>query len=59
MKQSFNIFFISESMSAPEWVDFAENIADARTLMHSLRKDADIAEDSDDTFFCKAASFYG
>ena len=53
-----NIYRVNESMSEPEWQDFAENRTDAGDIIYWLNYDHGIAEDSDDTFYSEPASFY-
>ena len=51
-------YFISESLSEPLWCDFAVSKEDAEDIAHYLRRDAEIPEDCDDSYFTRPASFY-
>ena len=51
-------YFISESLSEPMWCDFAESKEDAEDIVYYLRRDTEIPEDCDDSYFTHPASFY-
>lgn len=51
-------YFISESLSEPMWCDFAESKEDAEDIVYYLRRDTEIPEDCDDSYFTRPASFY-
>lgn len=51
-------YFISESLSEPMWCDFAESKEDAKDIARDLRREDEIPEDCDDSYFTRAASFY-
>lgn len=51
-------YFISESLSEPMWCDFAESKKDAEDIAYHLRRDDEIPEDCDDSYFTRPASFY-
>lgn len=53
-----NIYRVNESMSEPEWYDFATNATDAGDRIYWLNYDHGIAEDSDDCFYSAPASLY-
>ena len=53
-----NIYRINESMSEPEWHDFATNRIDAGDRIYWLNFDHGIAEDSDERFYSAPASLY-